>query len=104
MTGAEGIPYTAWQQAVFVVLFICAIVILLNWQSKQQAKWQEFIQQRDQQWQEWMLKTNSQTADAMEHVTEALEKLSKKIDDHDGKVESRINTAIIEVKGNRKRV
>lgn len=103
MTGVEGIPYTAWQQAVFVVLFILAIVILLNWQSKQQAKWQEFIQQRDQQWQEWMLKTNCQTADAMEHVTEALEKLSQKIDDHDGKVENRINSALSEVKGLKKR-
>lgn len=92
----SAIPYTAWQQAVFVVLFIVVVLVLLNWQSKQQEKWQTFIQNRDRQWQEWMKETNCQTTDAMEHVTEALEKLSNKIDKHEDKVEDRFNAAMSE--------
>ncbi len=102
----QAIPYTAWQQAVFVVLFIVVVLVLLNWQSKQQEKWQAFIQERDRQWQEWMKETNCQTTDAMEHVTEALEKLTHKIDvtvvgkldAHDSKVEDRINAAMAEIR------
>lgn len=106
MSGADvsqAIPYTAWQQAVFVALFIVLVVTLFAFFAKQQGNWQSFIQKRDQQWQDWMKETNCQTADAMERVTEALEKLSQKIDAHDDKVETRINTAVQEVKGNRKR-
>lgn len=103
MTGAEAIPFTAWQQAVFVALFIVLVVTLFTFFAKQQVNWQNFIQKRDQQWQDWMKETNCQTADAMERVTEALEKLSQKIDAHDDKVESRINSAVIDVKGHRKK-
>ncbi len=98
-----AIPFTAWEQAVFVVLLIVVIVILLNWQSRQQGSWQEFIQKRDQQWQDWMKETNTDTTNAMEKVTEALEKLSMKIDDHDERVELRVQNAVNDIKGMRKK-
>ena len=48
---SEVIPYSAWQQAVFVVLIIVLVVWLLAWMSKQQQIWQDFIAGRDDKWQ-----------------------------------------------------
>ena len=50
-TAASAIPFTAWEQAVFVALFVVIIAILLRWFSTQQGKWSEFISKRDDQWQ-----------------------------------------------------
>lgn len=99
---AGAIPFTAWQQAVFVVLFIVMVLGLLAWFSKQQDNWQSFISKRDEQWQVWMKETNCQTTDSLEHMTKALEKLSEKFDTHDDKVEGRINGAVAKIKSTRK--
>lgn len=45
------VPFTAWEQAVFVVLFVLVVVSMLRWFGQQQARWQEFIGKRDDQWQ-----------------------------------------------------
>lgn len=46
----EAIPFTAWEQAVFVVLIIVILMILLTWFGKQSDKWQLFIGEVDDKW------------------------------------------------------
>lgn len=68
MTGAELIPATAWEQAVFVSMFFILIVFIFTWiqkfrkedqhyrkedqqfQAQQQKEWQSFIAQIDESW------------------------------------------------------
>jgi len=49
-TVAEVIPFTAWEQAVFVGLFIVLVVGLLYWFTKQSDKWQSFMLEIDEKW------------------------------------------------------
>ena len=103
-TVAEVIPFTAWQQAVFVGLFIVLVVALLAWFSKENAKtqnfqqkqnesWQRFMREQNDRWQRWLDKSSADTVDAMTKVTEALERLSTQLDEHDKRVDSRIDAA-----------
>lgn len=46
----EAIPFTAWEQAVFVVLIIVILMVLLTWFGKQSDKWQLFIGEVDDKW------------------------------------------------------
>lgn len=95
MTGAiPVVPESAWIQAAFVVLFIGFAAGLLNWFSKQQDKWQKFISERDIQYQTWMDKSESRTADQLESVAKTLQKLADKLDAHDDKVDQRINSVV----------
>ena len=50
----QTIPYTAWEQAVFVALFVAFVLSLLLWFSKQQGAWQQFISERDNNWQKFL--------------------------------------------------
>lgn len=103
-TVAEAIPYTAWQQAVFVVLFIIFVIALLAWFSKENAKtqnfqqkqnesWQQFMREQNDRWQHWLDKSQTETVDAMGKVTEALERLSAQLDEHDKRVDARVDAA-----------
>lgn len=105
MEATSVIPYTAWEQAVFVALFIVMIVALLAWFGKQQKSWQEFmnhqnskwqktVDEQNNQWQHWLEEQNQRECASMDRVTAALEKLSTKIDAHDDKVDSRISDAV----------
>ena len=47
---AEAIPFTAWEQAVFVALFIVFVVGLLAWFGKQSKQWQQFMFDIDDKW------------------------------------------------------
>ena len=49
-TTVTQIPFTAWEQAVFVVLFITMVIGLLYWFSKQSDKWQKFMFDIDEKW------------------------------------------------------
>lgn len=49
-TVSQSIPFTAWEQAVFVGLFIILVVMLLGWFTKQSDKWQNFIAKLEEQW------------------------------------------------------
>jgi len=49
-TTVTQIPFTAWEQAVFVVLFITMVIGLLYWFSKQSDKWQKFMFEIDEKW------------------------------------------------------
>lgn len=80
------IPDIAWEQAVFVCLFIILVIGLLRWFSKQQANWQDFINSQNAEWRGWMDKAEIRTATQMRNVTSTLEKLAEKLDRHDQRV------------------
>lgn len=109
-------PFTAWEQAVFVVLFIIFVTSLLKWFSKQQKEWQEFIDvqntrwqdaikyQRDQwgntireqntQWQSFLEGQSKRDCDNMDKVTLALNALTLKIAEHDERSANRFLEAL----------
>lgn len=101
---AASIPFTAWQQAVFVGLFIVLVVALLGWFSRENARvqkfqdgqnesWQRFLRESNERWQHWLDKSATDTVDAMGKVTEALERLSAQLDEHDKRVDARVDAA-----------
>lgn len=111
----EAIPFTAWQQAVFVVLFIGMVTGMLGWFGRQQKNWQDFIHKQDEHWQEaiknqnndwqrWMADQNARECDSLEKVSLALKELSIKIDRHDEKVEEKFTQAIRSQKGKKTNV
>ena len=50
METTAQLPFTAWEQAVFVALFIVFVVGLLTWFTKQSNQWQSFIAKIEEQW------------------------------------------------------
>ena len=73
---SEVIPYSAWQQAVFVVLIIVLVVWLLAWMSKQQKTWQDFIAGRDDQWQLFSREQYKESNDGLSDVNKSLADLT----------------------------
>lgn len=105
----ELLPDTAWEQAVFVCLFIVLVVLLLNWFSKQQDKWQQFMFGQDEKWRNWLDRANCNTAEAMKGVTDALNavntnlhSLSDQLDAHDDNAKELVEKAVIAVTKERK--
>lgn len=94
-TGEIGqvIPATAWEQAVFVVLFVVFVLYLLNWFSKQQRQWQDFINKRDTDWQAWMDKNETRIAEKIREMSEILERIGNQLSEHDKHVDERIDKA-----------
>ena len=77
MTGAEVIPQIAWEQAVYVSLFIVLIVVLVNWFSKQSDKWQQFIEASNEKWRAFSEKQRNENNCAMGDVNESLSNLTR---------------------------
>lgn len=77
MTGAEVIPQIAWEQAVYVSLFIVLIVVLINWFSKQSDKWQQFIEASNEKWRAFSEKQRNENNCAMGDVNESLSNLTR---------------------------
>ena len=50
MTGGELLPEIAWEQAVYICLFIVLIVWMFAWFSKQSDKWQQLMFDIDEKW------------------------------------------------------
>jgi len=68
-TTVTQIPFTAWEQAVFVVLFITMVIGLLYWFSKQSDKWQKFMFDIDEKWRAFnreQRETNQQSMNCVE--------------------------------------
>ena len=74
---SEVIPYSAWQQAVFVVLIIVLVVWLLAWMSKQQQIWQDFIAGRDDKWQAFSQEERMENNACLADVNKGLNDLTK---------------------------
>ena len=110
-----SIPFTAWEQAVFVALFIVLVLGLLAWFSKQSGKWQDFIERQNDrwqrsvdyqnaQWQTWMNEQNKRDTASMDKVIFSIQALTRSIETHDDKVEDRFNSAITEVRKNGEKI
>lgn len=109
------VPIVAWQQAAIVVLFLIGFMFvvryLMGWFSRQQEtttahhkeqqqEWQRFIRERDGEWREWLSSSNQTNCDALERITETLDKLSHEVQNnnnllikHDAKVHERVEAA-----------
>ena len=74
---AEVIPFTAWQQAVFVALFIVFFVGVLAWLTKQSEKWQAFMFQIDDQWRAFNKEQRECNNAAMADVNNSITNLTK---------------------------
>jgi hypothetical protein len=74
---SEVIPYSAWQQAVFVVLIIVLVVWLLAWMSKQQQIWQDFIAGRDDKWQAFSQEERRENNACLADVNKGIGDLTK---------------------------
>lgn len=77
MNGAEVIPQVAWEQAVYVSLFIVLIVILVNWFSRQSDKWQSFIEASNDKWRKFSQEQRDDNNCAMGDVQKSLSDLTQ---------------------------
>jgi len=73
---ANIIPFTAWEQAVFVAIFVVFVIALLRWFSNQQKQWQEFIQSRDTQWQSFLSAQRATDDQKSEAIAKSLNALT----------------------------
>lgn len=48
-----NLPQTAWDDGLFVILFIFLVIGLLYWFSKQSDKWQDFLALQDDKWRDF---------------------------------------------------
>ena len=77
MTGAELIPASAWEQAVFVSLFIVLVVGLLYWFTKQSDKWQAFMLEIDEKWRAFNKEQREENNACMTDVNSGLRNLTQ---------------------------
>ena len=75
-TAAGSIPFTAWEQAVFVALFIIFVVALLGWFSRQSDKWQKFMMEIDEKWRAFNKEQREENNCAMAEVKDAVSNLT----------------------------
>ena len=94
MSGIEpgAIPFTAWQQAVFVVLFVVMVVVLLYWFERQSKNWQKFTSERDEQWQKWLDSADTRTAAQLAALTAVIKELTENFSSHDKSTSDAIAT------------
>ena len=81
------LPATAWQQGLFVCLFIVVLVILLRHFGKSQSDWQKFIQERDEQWQKFLTSQRDIDQQRYESVEETVATQTKVLSELVGKVQ-----------------
>lgn len=72
-----AIPFTAWEQAVFVALFIMLVTGLLAWFGKQSDKWQKFMFDIDDKWRSFNKEQREENNCAMTEVQIGLQNLTQ---------------------------
>lgn len=80
MEPAQALPFTAWEQAVFVALFLVFVISLLGWFSKQSDKWQRFMIDIDERWRAFNKEQREEYCNSINSVTESLNRLTKSTD------------------------
>ena len=73
---AAALPFTAWEQAVFLCLFIVFVISLLAWFSKQSDKWQSFMLQIDEKWRAFNREQRDENNNSMNEVRSAVTNLT----------------------------
>lgn len=76
MTGGELIPTIAWEQAVYVCLFIVVLIVLLYWFSKQSKEWQSFIAALDDKWRAFNKEQRDENNNSLRCVENSLKDLT----------------------------
>ena len=76
MTGGELIPTIAWEQAVYVCLFIVVLIVLLYWFSKQSKEWQSFIAALDDKWRAFNKEQRDENNNSLRCVENSLKDLA----------------------------
>ena len=76
MTGGELLPEIAWEQAVYICLFIVLIVWMFAWFSKQSDKWQQFMFDIDEKWRAFNREQREENNCAMADVNASLSNLT----------------------------
>ena len=69
------IPFTAWEQAVFVGMFAVVIFALLAWFTKQSGNWQNFIARMEEQWRLFNKEQRKENNDCMQGLTDVIHEL-----------------------------
>lgn len=72
----ESIPFTAWEQAAIVCLFILLVIGLLRWFSVQSDKWQKFMFDIDEKWRKFNKEQREENNCAMANVESGLSDLT----------------------------
>jgi len=79
MTGAEvaeAIPFTAWEQATIVAMFVVFVGVLLTWFSRQSDKWQKFMFDIDEKWRAFNREQRESNLQSMNCVEGSLKDLT----------------------------
>ena len=74
---AQIVPFSAWEQSVFVVLFIVLVIGLLYWFTKQSDKWQAFMLEIDEKWRAFNREQRTDNNCHMEDVNKSISNLTK---------------------------
>ena len=74
-TTVTQIPFTAWEQAVFVVLFIVFVIGVLTWFTKQSDKWQNFIARMEEQWRNFNRDQRKENNECMQGLADVIQQL-----------------------------
>ena len=75
-TTVTQIPFAAWEQAVFVALFILFSLGMLYWFSKQSDKWQRFMFDIDEKWRAFNREQRQSNLESMNCVEGSLKDLT----------------------------
>ena len=75
-TVSQAIPFTAWEQAAIIGIFIVFVGILLTWFSKQADKWQKFMFDIDEKWRQFNKEQRDTNLEAMNCVEGSLKDLT----------------------------
>ena len=101
METVELIPEVAWEQGLFVVLFIVLVVVLVRWFSAQQEKWQKFMSDMNSSWQKFIEKQREDETETLKQISTVTSSLVHEVKemrvdlrDHDASVGTRINSIV----------
>lgn len=98
---AAIIPFSGWEQAVFVCLFIVLVVVLVSWFGRQQEKWQAFMTIMNEFWQSSIERQRKEERETLGNISTATSLLVQEVKemrndlrDHDATVGSRIESIV----------
>lgn len=74
------LPQTAWDDGLFVILFIFMVIGLLYWFSKQSDKWQGFLAGQDDKWREFTKEQRKENNAVVSEMRTSIDSLDHSIE------------------------